>query len=129
MNERKSHYIFGTGDCVPNGKVRKIDDYVYEVDTPYELMTSHNPDKLIKFIRVQCSCDAGMRPKDITVHCDLISSHSQMNYSICPANVTFHNRLEFPINNPPSKFHVFFTDGYGLPVIVLAWTAYTNITY
>jgi hypothetical protein len=126
---RAINFIFGTANQTERGIVKRYDDWVYEVETPYEIMTSSSETKSMKIIRVQIMCATGTRPKDVVFHCDLINTHSQQNYAVAPCNITFHNRIDLPIHNPSSSFKVFFTDAYGLPVQVYAFTVYTNINY
>ena len=131
-NNRAAHTIvIGSAD-IPKGKVERIDDFIFRCQTPIQIARSSSNDRALKVIRCQIVCDAGIQPNDVIVHCNLCSTmESQQNYAICPANLTFHNRLAYPIygQDTDTHFEVWFTDGYGLPVRVETWTMYANINY
>jgi hypothetical protein len=124
--------IIGSADLTSGYRIKRLDDFVFRCRTPEELGRSSSADRCFKIVRCQIVCDSGIQPKDVNLHMTLASTmSSQQNYTVCPCNLTFQNRLCYPINDSSTDdwFDIYFTDGYGLPVRVETFTLYLNMNF
>jgi hypothetical protein len=83
----------------PNPRVKRLDDFIYEIETPFEIMREGN--KWLKVVRCQIRRQEGYRPQDILCCCDLTANRPYLTDVICFCNILFNNRLAYPINNAP----------------------------